>query len=145
MSGQGWGWPVGLRASATQLNTVSSLAHPCLHLSRVSVPSTPSVFCKSVLLSLGLCPPISVLLSLHLCPSLSVPSPRVPSSRVSTVPPALGPHGSSYGLYSGHQSVGLPGPEPGGVSAGGVRGPHPPDLAAGPAATRAGAGCPEHR
>ena len=75
MSGQGWGWPVGLRASATQLNTVSSLAHPCLHLSRVSVPSTPSVFCKSVLLSLGLCPPISVLLSLHLCPSLCPLSP----------------------------------------------------------------------
>lgn len=61
---------------------ISPFAHPCLHLSRVSVPSTPSVFCKSVLLSLGLCPNlwVSVPLSGSLSPSLWV-----------SVPPSLSP------------------------------------------------------
>lgn len=95
-----------------QLNAVSPFAHPCLPLSLNLSPSTP-VFSKSVTLSLGLClfplgycPPTLLYLdlcSLHLCPFLCLcpfslgvcprlrlcPFPRVPSSCVSTVPPAV--------------------------------------------------------
>lgn len=73
MSGQGWGWPVGLCASASQLNSVSPHLPILVFISPGSLSPPPPLSFVSLSSSLWvsvphLCTPLSASLSLSLCP-----------------------------------------------------------------------------